>query len=113
MLVSYIEKKKRGKKNVVVLTTMHDKVKVTKVERRRRQVHTFCNHTNSGLDVVDLISSHMSTRIKSKRWPMNCLAFILDTARTNANTILSDNKVKMTSHEFIYQLAKSLFLPKF
>ena len=30
--VSYIDKKKGGKKNVVVLTPMHDKVKVTKDE---------------------------------------------------------------------------------
>ena len=29
MLVSYIDKKKSGKKNVIVLTTMHDKVKIT------------------------------------------------------------------------------------
>ena len=31
---------------------------------------------------------------------MYCLAFILDMARTNAITILSDNNVKMTWHEF-------------
>ena len=29
MLVSYINKKKSGKKNVIVLTTIHDSVKVT------------------------------------------------------------------------------------
>lgn len=30
MFVSYIDKKKSGKKNVMILTSMHDKVKVTK-----------------------------------------------------------------------------------
>ena len=32
MLVSYVDKKKSGKKNVVVLTSMHDNVRVTKDE---------------------------------------------------------------------------------
>ena len=42
---------------------------------------------------------------------MNSLAFILDTARTNANTILADNKVKMSTHKFTYHLARALHRP--
>ena len=57
-LASYIDKKERSKKNVVVLTSMNDKVKVTKDERRKPQVHTFYDHTKGGVDVADLISSH-------------------------------------------------------
>ena len=106
MLVSYVDKKKSGKKNVVVLTSMHDNVRVMKDERRMPQVHTFYDHTKGGVDVVDLISSNCSTRIKSKRWP-----FIIDMARTNANTILKENNVKMSTHEFTYQLARALCLP--
>ena len=34
MLVSNIDKKKSGKKNVIVLTKMHDTVKVTNDERK-------------------------------------------------------------------------------
>ena len=111
MLVPYVDKKKSGKKNVVVLTSMHDNVRVTKDERRKPQVHTFYDHTKGGVDVVDLISSNCSTKIKSKRWPLNRLAFILDTTRTNANTILKENNVKMSTHEFTYQLARALCLP--
>ena len=111
MLVSYIDKKKSGKKNVVVLASMHDNVRVTKDERRKPQVHTFYDHTKGGVDVADLISSNFSTRIKSKRWPLNSLAFILDTVRTNANNILKENNVKMSTHEFTYQLARALCLP--
>ena len=111
MLVSYVDKKKNRKKNMVVLTSMHDNVRVTKDERRKPQVHTFYDHTKGGIDVVDLISSNCSTRMKSKRWSLNSLAFILDTARTNANTILKENNVKMSTHEFTYQLARALCLP--
>ena len=111
MLVSYEDKYKSGKKNVVVLTSMHDNVRVTKDEKRKPQVHTFYNHTKGGVDVVDLISSNCSTRIKSKRWSLNSLAFILDMARTSANTILKENNVKMSTRKFTYQLARALCLP--
>ena len=67
MLVLYVDKKKSRKKNVVVLTLMHDNVRVIKDKRRKLQVHTFYDHTKGGVDVVDLISSNCSTRIKSKQ----------------------------------------------
>ena len=90
---------------------MHNNVRVTKDERRKPQVHTFYDHTKDSVDVVDLISRNCSTGVKSKRWPLNSLAFILDTTRTNANTILKESDVKMSTQEFTYQLARSLCLP--
>ena len=79
LLVSYIGKKKSGKKNVIILSTMHENVKVTKGQRKKPQVHTMYDHTKGVVDVVDLLSTIHSTRIKTKRWPLNSLAFILDT----------------------------------
>ena len=38
MLVSYIDKKKSGKKIVIVFTTMHDKVQVTNDQRTKPHV---------------------------------------------------------------------------
>ena len=90
---------------------MHDYIRVTKGERRKPQVHTLYDHTKGGVDIVDLISSNCLTRINSKRWPLNSLAFILNTARTNANRILKENNLKMSTHEFTYQLARALYLP--
>ena len=102
MLVSHVDKKESRKKHVVVLMLMHDNVRVTKDERRKPLVHTFYDHTKGSVDVVDLISSNWSTRIKSKRWPLNNLAFIFDTARANANTILKESNAKMSTHELTY-----------
>ena len=79
LLVSYIDKKKSGKKNVIILSTMHENLKVTKDQRKKPQVHTMYDHTKGGVDVVDLLSTIHSTRIKTKTWPLNALAFILDT----------------------------------
>ena len=88
MLVSYIDQKKSGNKNVTVLSTMHDNVKITKGQRKKPSVHTICDHTKGGVDVVNLLSTTHSTRIKFRRWPLNAIAFILDTCSSNTKTIL-------------------------
>ena len=87
MLVSYIDKKKWGKKNVIVITTMYDNVKVANDRQKKPHVHVMYDHTKGGVDIVDLLSTNHSTRIKSKRWPLNAYAFVLDSRRTNAKTI--------------------------
>ena len=111
MLVSYIDKKKSGKKNIIGLTTLHDTVKVSNDKRNKPQVLVMYDHTKGDVDVADLFSTHHTTRIKSKRWPLNAFAFILDTVKTNSKTILSDNKVKLSNFDFTYALGKALVLP--
>ena len=112
MLASYIDKKKSGKKNVIVLSTMHDSVKVTNNQRKKSQIHSMYDHTKGGIDVVDLLSISHSTRIKSMIWPINAFAFILDTCRTNATRIvLQDNSKPLSNFEFTYAIGKGLILP--
>ena len=65
MLVFYVDKKKSGKRNVVSLTAMHNSVSVTKDQHVKPNVHTFCDHTKGGVDVVDLVSSHNTTKMKT------------------------------------------------
>ena len=60
-LVSYIDEKKSGKKNVIVLLPMHDNVKITKNQRKKPSVHTVYDHLKGGVDVVDLLSTTHST----------------------------------------------------
>ena len=66
-----------------------------------------------GVNVVNLVSSHNTTKMKTRKWPVNALAFILDTVRTNAKTIISESQspVIQSSFDFTYNLAKSLVLP--
>ena len=114
LLVSYVDKNKAGKKNIVVLTTMHTSVSVTKDQRVKPNVHTFYDQTKRGVDVVDLVSIHNTSKMKNWRWPINALAFVLDTVCTNANTILaeSSNPATPSSFEFTYTLGKVLVLPQ-
>ena len=46
---------------------MHSSVRVTKDDWKKSHVHTLYDQTKGGVDVVDLISSHQSTRFKSPR----------------------------------------------
>ena len=57
MLAFYIDKKKLGKNNVIVLSTMHDSVKETNDQRKKPQIHSMYDRTKRGVDVVDLLST--------------------------------------------------------
>ena len=65
MLVSYIDKKNSGTKNVILLSAMHDNVKIKKDQRKKLSVHTIM--ITQGVDVVNLLSTTHSTQIKSRR----------------------------------------------
>ena len=78
MLLSYVDKKTSGLKNVIALTTMHNDVRVTKDSKLKPDVLKFYDHTKGVVDIVDLISSHSSTRMKYAKWTINALAFVLD-----------------------------------
>ena len=62
-----------------MLLTMHKKVWVTRDRRKKLDVIVLHDHTKGGVDIVDLISSKLSVRIKSKSWTIYSLGFILDT----------------------------------
>ena len=91
MLLLYIDKKKKGKKNILVLTTIHNQVKLSVAERKKPHVLVFYDHTKGGVDIVDLISAKMSTRKRTRRWTLNVFTFMLDTTRTNAKAIVKEN----------------------
>ena len=106
MLVCCINKKKSGKKTMIVLSTMHENGKVKKDQRKKPQLHTIYNYRKGGVDAADLLSANHSTRMKSMKWPLNTLVFILNTCRSNVNAISVDNSIKFTNFEFTYSLAK-------
>ena len=112
MLVLYVDKKASGLKNVIALTTMHNDVRVTKDSNLKPDVLKFYDHTKGGVDVVDLISSHSSTWVKSAKWTINALAFVLGTIRTNAYTMMRENcpHKKISIFEFSWLLGKSLIV---
>ena len=87
---------------------MHNQVKLSVNERKKPHALVFYDHTKGGVDVVDLISAKMSTRMKTRRWTLN--AFMLDTARTNTKTIVKENTPTkpLSTFQFTWELGKSL-----
>ena len=68
LLVSGDDEKKASKKNIVMITAMHTSVSVTKDQRVNPNFHTFYDHTKEVADVVDLATTHNTTKIKNRRW---------------------------------------------
>ena len=91
---------------------MHKNVEVTRNRREKPNMIDLYDHTKGGVDIVDLISSKLPVRIKSKCWTINTLAFILDTVRTNAKPILRESaNSNLTIFKFTWELEKQLLIP--
>ena len=58
---------------VIALTTMHATMRVSKDERRKPEALVYYDYMKGGVDVVDLVSTMLSTRVKNKHWPLNAL----------------------------------------
>ena len=89
---------------------MHNQVKLRVNERKKPHALVFCDDSKGGVDVVDLISAKMLTRMKTRRWTLNVLAFILDTACTNAKIIVKENTPAkpLSTFQFTCELGKLL-----
>ena len=94
--------RKRVRKNIMLLTTIHDDVQVTKDERCKPDSLVLYDRTKGAVDVVDLVSTHNTARIKHKRSLMNALVFILQEPVS---------QIKMSSFDFTYTVGKMLVLP--
>ena len=85
-------------------------MRLSRDKRCKPESVVLCNHKKAGVDVVDLVLTQSTTRIKHKRRFMNALDFVLDTVRTNAKTILQEfaSQVKTSSFGFTSTLGKML-----
>jgi hypothetical protein len=85
---SWITNTKSGKKNVMCLTTTQPILGRTKDDNREKPaILKRYDFAMNGTDRVDQLMESYSVRMKSRRWPMSVLSFLLDTARVNARTI--------------------------
>ena len=85
---------------------MHNQVKLSVDERKKPHPLVFYDHTKGGVNVADLISAKMLTRMKARRWTLNVFAFMLDTVCTNAKTIVKENTPTkpLITFEFTWEL---------
>jgi hypothetical protein len=91
---SWVTNTKSGPKNVMAMTTTVPILGKTKNDKRKPAILSRYDNGMGGVDRMDQLMNSKSARIKSRRWPMSCLSFMLDTARVNARTICLIQKVK-------------------
>ena len=104
MLISYTDKKKSGTKIVLLLSTMHGDIRISKDERKKPQPIVYYDHMKGGVGVVDLLSTMLSTRSKTPRWPCNTNFFICNSVRTNTRTLFNECKnEKLSYFEFTWR----------
>ena len=89
---------------------MHKQVKLSIDERKKPDALFFYDHTKGGVGIVDLIFDKMLTRMNTRRWTLNVFAFMLDTACTNAKTIVKENTPTkpLSTFQFTWELGKLL-----
>ena len=112
MPISYADKKNKGTKIVLALTTMHDEMRVSKDKRKKPEPLVYYDHMKGGVDVIDLVSIRATTRAKTERWTLNANWFLCDTVKTNAKTLYNEiNGKNLSNFEFTWNLGKELVTP--
>ena len=110
ILVSYIDKRKSGKKNVIILSTMHENMTVTKDQRKKRQVHPMYENKKMSSSCCRFVVNKSFYKDKNERWLLKVIAFKLDTCRSNTKTIFVDKGIQFTNFEFTCNIGKALIL---
>ena len=116
-LHSYVvNSKSSGKKNVLALSSMPVILGTTKDDGKQKPaILKFYDFSKGGTDIIDQRMGNYSVNSMSPRWIMTTFAYLLDTARVNAQTIHSMNAGtdprKSISFQFGWDLAIALVTP--
>ena len=83
---------------------VHDDVRCSRDERKKPKTICFYAKTKGGVDVADMVIGKCTTKYKNRRWIMNAFAYMLDTTRTNTNTVFNEIIHDIRTFDFIWQL---------
>lgn len=107
-LVSYIPKSKSKKKNVVLISSMHQDKKIDEAtgEDKKPEITTFYNSTKGGVDVVDMMMHKYSISRNSRRWPLTVFFALLNIFFVNSYVLYVHNpQNKLTRCKFIKKVS--------
>ena len=107
---SYVVKTKSEMRNVLLLTTMEPAHYVTDDKKKKPYMYKMYDFTKGGIDIPDQRVGTYTCKVKTRKWTLVALSYVLDMARTNRQTIykINNEKTKVDSFEFGWELAKSL-----
>lgn len=110
--------KSKGNRNVLLLSTVSPvTLGVTKDDGvRKPAIYKLYDFTKGGTDIIDQRIHFYTVHTKSSRWTMNGLAYILDTATVNSQTIyaikMNVDPRKCSSLTYGWNLVKALCNPQ-
>ena len=102
-------------KNVLMLSTTPPILGTTKDDSKKPAIYKVYDFSKGGTDIVDQRMTSYSTRSNSRRWTLHAFAYMCDTARINAQTVLALNKKtdprKIDSYAFGWFIVDELVKP--
>lgn len=96
-------------KNVIILSSLHENVSFSDGAKKLPETIAYYNSTKYGVDIVDQMARLYSTKVSSRRWPLQMFYNVLDLAAINAVTLYK--KVtgrKISRHEFLLKLVEQI-----
>ena len=106
--MSYIPKSKSKKKNVVLISSMHQDKKIDEAngEDKKPEINTLYNSTKGGVHVVDMMMDKYSISRNSRRWPLTVFFALLNIFFVNSYVLYVHNpQNKLTRCKFIKKVS--------
>ena len=96
-------------KNVLVLCSVHKAVPISNTPKKLLESVVYYNRTKSGVDNIDQMACTYTTKVASRRWPLQVFYNILDFAAINVEIVYNEtNGTKFSRRKFILQLIQEL-----
>jgi hypothetical protein len=96
-------------KNVLMLSTLHKSVSCSDNRKKLPESVEYYNKTKYGVDALDKKARLYTTKVASRRWPLQVFYNILDIAAINAVIVYNEVLGKrMTRRAFILKLIEEL-----
>ena len=96
-------------KNVLLLSTVHKNISITDGRKKIPETIQYYNQTKYGVDVVDQMARLYSTKVSSRRWPLQLFYNVLDLAGINALVVYREvTGSKITRRKFLLQLVEEM-----
>ena len=96
-------------KNLLVLSSVHRSVAISYTPKKLPESVIYYNKTKSGVDNIDQMAHLYTTKVASRRWPLQIFYNILDFAAINAKIVYNEiNDMKISCRKFILQLIQEL-----
>ncbi|KAK7891607.1 hypothetical protein WMY93_023570 [Mugilogobius chulae] len=99
----------KAKKNVCVLSSLHQTVAVESDRKKKPETVCFYNKSKCGVDTLDQMARKYTVKGATRRWPLAVFYNILDLAAINAWVLFQQcTGTNIARRAFILELAKEL-----